>query len=185
MHPNNPLTLLRAGAGRRLARFVDFRVDDRTRARLDGHEARVTEQEHRTADHCRRLDELEHGLGRVRGDLLWTSGEVKRLIPHVAAQEARLEDLREHLALLATDAPVDDAELARARSLVEEIQRQHAQVRVRLSGIARYEDRLRRLEEQVASAVNSDGAAASPPERAAHPAVESAVVESAASDSGE
>ncbi|ACU95241.1 hypothetical protein [Saccharomonospora viridis] len=145
MTSTNPLRSLRAGLGRRLARFVDFRIDDRTRGRLDDHEARIIEQEHCTVDHRRRLDALESGLDRVRGDLLWTTGEVKRLIPHVAAQEVQLEDLREKFSLTP---PSDDKQIAEARTLIEEIQRQHAQIRTRLSGIAMYEDRLRKLEER-------------------------------------
>ncbi|WP_024876579.1 hypothetical protein [Saccharomonospora piscinae] len=155
---SNPLTTLRAGLGRRIARFVDFRVDERTRGRLEHHdvrlreaEARVTEQEHCTVDHRRRLDELEAGLERVRGDLLWTTGEVQRLVPHVAAQEARLEDLRESIALVPAG---DGGQVAQARTLIEEIQRQHAQLRARLSGVARYEHRLRQLEERAGETAN-------------------------------
>lgn len=145
MTSTNPLALLRARLGDRLARLVDFRVGELTRGRLDDHEERITEQEHCTVDHRRRLDELEAGLERVRGDLLWTTGEVQRLVPHVAAQEAQLEDLRERIALTP---PGDDKQAAEARTLIEEIQRQHAQIRVRLAGIVRYEDRLRALEEE-------------------------------------
>ncbi|EIE97178.1 hypothetical protein [Saccharomonospora glauca] len=147
MTSTNALAMLRARLGNRLARFVDFRIGELTRGRLDNHEERITEQEHCTVDHRRRLDALEAGLDRVRGDLLWTTGEVKRLIPHVAAQEARLEDLRERISLTPVS---DDKQAAEARTLIEEIQRQHAQIRVRLSGIARYEDRLRVLEEKMA-----------------------------------
>nr|WP_233520162.1 hypothetical protein [Prauserella sp. PE36] len=132
---------LRQGAAARLARLVDFRIDDRMRGhveRIERHAGRLAEQERRVADLAAELD-------RVRGDLRWTTGEVERLIPHVAAQEARLEDLRAKIALTP---PADKAELAEARSLVEEVQRQHAQVRVRLTGIARYEERLRKLEDR-------------------------------------
>lgn len=147
MTSTNPLAMLRVRLGDRLARLVDFRVGELTRGRLDSHEERITEQEHCTVDHRRRLDELEAGLERVRGDLLWTTGEVQRLVPHVAAQEAQLEDLRERIALAPSS---DDRQAAEARTLIEEIQRQHAQIRVRLAGIARYEDRLRVLEERAA-----------------------------------
>lgn len=125
----------------KLVRFVDFRVAEGQR----GVEARVLEQEHCTNDHRRRLDALETGLRNVEGDLRWTRSELDRLMPHVAAQDGRIEDLREQL----NRAPsADTAEQAAARSLIEEIQRQHAQIRVRLAGIARYEDRLRKLEDQ-------------------------------------
>ena len=133
---------LRSGVIGRIARLIDFRIDERLRD-LNG---RVNDLEHATADHRRRLDGAEGGLEHARGDLRWTRAELDRLIPSVAAQEAQLEDLRESLSL-----PVhaDKPELAEARSLIQEIQRQHAQIRVRLAGIARYEDRLRRLEESI------------------------------------
>ncbi|WP_216213009.1 hypothetical protein [Amycolatopsis aidingensis] len=136
---------LRERAAKRLARLVDFRIEERLRERVQPLEDRVTEQEHCTVDHRRRLDALEAGLEHARGDLRWTRSELDRLMPQVAALEAALETLREKTALT----PVaDKPELAEARSLIEEIQRQHAQIRVRLTGIARYEDRLRKLEAQ-------------------------------------
>lgn len=93
-----------------------------------------------------RLDGTESGIEHARGDLRWTRAELDRLIPSVAAQEAQLEDLRESLSL---SVHADKPELAEARSLIQEIQRQHAQIRVRLAGIARYEDRLRRIEDTI------------------------------------
>ena len=155
MTSTNLLRTLRAGVRRRIVRLVDSWVDGRACSRLN-HEGRITEEEHCTVDHRRRLDALEAGLDRVRGDLLWTTGEVKRLIPHVAAQEARLEDLREKI----SPVPVsDDKQAAEARTLIEEIQRQHAQIRTRLSGIAMYEDRLRKLEERAEAEKAGTGAA--------------------------
>lgn len=127
----NPWKLLRQRAAARVARLVDFRIDDRMRGRLD-------EQD-------RRLAALEAGMEQFRGDLRWTSNEVERIIPHVAAQEAQLEDLRVKLVMAPS---AEEREVADARSLIEEVQRQHAQIRVRLSGIAMYEDRLRKLEER-------------------------------------
>ncbi|SFB01700.1 hypothetical protein SAMN05216266_103302 [Amycolatopsis marina] len=125
----------------RLARVIDYRIGER----VDPLDERVVEQEHCTVDHRRRLDALEAGLEHVRGDLRWIRSELDRMMPHVAAQDARLETLREQLSVAPTaDAP----EIAESRSLVQEIQRQHAQIRVRLAGLARYEDRLRRLEER-------------------------------------
>ncbi|MEQ0561519.1 hypothetical protein ABJI51_26050 [Amycolatopsis sp. NEAU-NG30] len=125
----------------RIVKVIDFRVDDRTR----GLAARVNDLEHATADHRRRLDSAERSLEEARGDLRWARAELDRLIPHVAAQEGRLETLRESIALVPN---ADPPQLAEARTLIEEIQRQHAQIRVRLAGISRYEDRLRRLEDR-------------------------------------
>ena len=129
------------GAVGRLARVIDFRIDDRTRGLAE----RVNNLEHATADHRRRLDHAEHGLEQARGDLRWTRAELDRLIPHVAAQEGRLETLRESISLVPN---ADTPQLAEARTLIEEVQRQHSQIRVRLAGIARYEDRLRKLEDE-------------------------------------
>jgi chromosome segregation ATPase len=126
----------------RIVRVVDFRVDERTRGLAE----RVNNLEHATADHRRRLDNAEHNLEQARGDLRWTRAELDRLIPHVAAQEGRLETLRESMSLVPN---TDSAQIAEARTLIEEIQRQHAQIRVRLAGISRYEDRLRRIEDRV------------------------------------
>ncbi|WP_409489285.1 hypothetical protein [Amycolatopsis sp. cmx-11-12] len=133
---------LRSGVIGRIARLIDFRIDERLRD-LNG---RVNELEHATADHRRRLDGAESGLEHARGDLRWTRAELDRLIPSVAAQEAQLEDLREAISL---PAHADKPELAEARTLIQEIQRQHAQIRARLAGIARYEDRLRRIEDTI------------------------------------
>lgn len=124
----------------RIARVIDFRIDQR----LGDLNHRVNDLEHATADHRRRLDHAERSLEEARGDLRWNRAELDRLIPHVAAQEARLADLRESLSLTPR---ADGPELAEARTLIEEIQRQHAQIRVRLAGISRYEDRLRKLED--------------------------------------
>jgi chromosome segregation ATPase len=135
------LLKVRTRLAERLARLVDFRVHERVNP-LDG---RVLEQEYCTNDHRRRLDALEEGLNHLRGDLRWIRSELDRMMPHVAAQDARLETLRERLAIVPN---ADALEIAESRSLLEEIQRQHGQIRVRMAGIARYEDRLRRLEEQ-------------------------------------
>ncbi len=131
----------------RIVKVIDFRIEERTRVLA----SRVNDLEHATADHRRRLDNAEHSLEQARGDLRWTRAELDRLIPHVAAQEGRLESLRESISLVPNaDAP----QIAEARTLIEEIQRQHAQIRVRLAGISRYEDRLRRLEDRAEQPVS-------------------------------
>jgi uncharacterized protein involved in exopolysaccharide biosynthesis len=70
--------------------------------------------------------------------------ELGRLSPQVAALEERLEGLRQRLDLPDLDATTD--ERAEARSLVEEIRREHAQVRARISAATVFEERLRVLE---------------------------------------
>lgn len=129
--------------GSRIARIVDHRFEERTRGVFQDFETRIDELEHCTVDHRRRLAETDEKLEAALGDLRWIRGELDRMIPHVAAQEEQLETLREKIAMTPR---ADDAEALEARSLVEEIQRQHAQIRVRLSGMVRYEERLSRLE---------------------------------------
>lgn len=73
--------------------------------------------------------------------------EVGRLSPQVAALEERLEDLRQRLELSLVDEPqASPEEEAEARSLVEDVRREHAQVRARISAATVFEERLRVLE---------------------------------------
>ena len=73
--------------------------------------------------------------------------EMNRIAPQLAALEAKVEDLRQELTPPpGVDGPED---LVAARSLVQEIQREHAQIRIRLSAVTTYEERLRRIEEKL------------------------------------
>lgn len=123
----------------RIARLIDWRINNMIPAeRLAGYD-------HRLNDHQGRLDGLEHRLAaaeRLVGD---TAYDLQRLVPMISAQEAQLQSLRDKLAAVpsATAPEVDEA-----RSLIDEIRREHAQVRVRLTGVAQYEERLRRLEDR-------------------------------------
>jgi hypothetical protein len=94
----------------------------------------------RLEDELRRLSdgvaELREAHGRV-------SFDVDRLGPHVAALEVRLAD-RER-----ADGPVEvgsPEDLTEARRLLDDVVREHERIRVRFSGIALYEERLRKLE---------------------------------------
>ena len=70
--------------------------------------------------------------------------ELKRVSPQLAALEERLEDLRQRLEVPDLDASQGDR--AEARSLIEEVRREHAQVRARISAATVFEERLRVLE---------------------------------------
>ncbi|MGX7823593.1 hypothetical protein ACTG9Q_00720 [Actinokineospora sp. 24-640] len=137
---NSAVIVLRKRLSDRLARLIDFRIEQR----LVPVDRRIDEQGHHHGacidDHRRRLDEVE----RLQG---WTANELERVIPQVASLEARLAAVDD---LLAGTPVADGAELGQARSLIEEIRREHAQIRVRLTGVAQYEERLGRLEDQVA-----------------------------------
>lgn len=148
--PAGSIARLRKLVSDRIGRLIDWRitnpvegnrlhalygtVENHTR-RLAGLErARLDE---RMADLDRRFRELE----RLQQ---WSANELERIIPQIAAQEERLETLREQLAAVpAADRP----QLDESRSLIDEIRREHSQIRVRLSAVAQYEDRLRRLED--------------------------------------
>jgi predicted nucleic acid-binding Zn-ribbon protein len=80
--------------------------------------------------------------------------EVQRMQPQTSSMELRLEELRQ-----AIDTRLDPGtpeEQAEARRLLDEVRREHEQIRARMTAISWYEDRLRRLEEQ---AVPADGTA--------------------------
>lgn len=117
-----------------------------TRARLPG-SRRLTQRidtairwrvDEAVAHLARRLEEVE-----ARAD--WTANEMVRLAPHVAALDERLEDLRTRLEDEALVAAADD--LAPARTVLDEIRREHALVRERLGAMGVLEERLRVVEE--------------------------------------
>lgn len=95
------------------------------------------------------LEPVRAELGRVAGQADWTANEMARLQPHVAALDARLEDLRVAFDDLSLSA--DDGETEQARGVLDEVRAEHAVIRERLSAIALYEERLRRLEESAAN----------------------------------
>jgi tetrahydromethanopterin S-methyltransferase subunit G len=132
--------------GKVIDRWVEVRVPQ---SLLDEHGRRLDEA-HRRLDELervwQRVDELNGRLDQVQGRADWTANEVERMIPHVASQESQLEALRQKLTVLP---PAEPGELAEARSLIDEVRREHAQVRARLTGIAKYEERLGRLEERL------------------------------------
>lgn len=96
-----------------------------------------------------RVDEavgpLREQVERLDAQAGWTANEMERLQPHVAALDARIEDLRQALDDAALTTGPDD--LVVARSVLDEIRREHAVVRERLSAASSYEERLRRLED--------------------------------------
>ncbi|MCW2819895.1 MAG: hypothetical protein JWR42_2682 [Marmoricola sp.] len=92
------------------------------------------------AEIVRRLDRQHDRLAALERDLA-------RIGPQVAGLEARLEDLREAREV----PPADGQELADARSLVEEVRREHERTRARISAAARFEERLEQVEELLAA----------------------------------
>jgi predicted nucleic acid-binding Zn-ribbon protein len=87
-----------------------------------------------------RLDRQHQRIAELERELI-------RVSPQLAALEERVESLRRRVESPDyTSSPGDDA---LARSLVEEIKREHAQVRARISAAAVFEERLRVVEERL------------------------------------
>jgi chromosome segregation ATPase len=135
----------------RVKRLIDYRINERVPIEELRHYYdkinRLHDEYHGTVGDMRgRLDDLIRRFDEVERLQKWTANEVERIIPQVAAQESQLESLREKIsAVPAADQPQVDE----ARSLIDEIRREHMQIRVRLTAVAQYEDRLRKLEDRV------------------------------------
>jgi chromosome segregation ATPase len=129
-----------------LARRLETRLDDQLadlRRRLDEASALLAEHDRSRHEHWARLGSVSDEVGRLRFD-------VDRMVPVVAALEARVEKLHQD-AVPPSVPPLDEASSAdfelHLRHLLDEVRREHAQVRARMSVVAAYEERLRRLED--------------------------------------
>lgn len=153
------LRRLRRRLTARIEHVIDFRIDLRVpperiaeydrllheaAERLEMDQAAHDEHRRRVDELHGRLDEATRRLDEVCAKADWSANELERIIPHVAAQESQLESLRQKLSVTVTG---EEGELDEARSLIDEVRREHAQIRTRLTGLARYEERLARLEQ--------------------------------------
>ena len=134
----------------RVKRLIDYRINERIPIeRLEHYYDkidRLADEHHESVDDLRgRLDDLTRRFDEVERLQRWTANELERIIPQVAAQESQLESLREKISAVPAG---DQAQIDESRSLIDEIRREHAQVRVRLTAVAQYEDRLRKLEDR-------------------------------------
>ncbi len=126
---------------------LDADVRAQLRAELDGLRRHVDERCDALAGDVRRLEDelrrLSDGVAELREQHGRVSFDVDRLGPHVAALEVRIAD-REH-----AGGPVEvgsPEDVPEARRLLDDVVREHERIRVRFSGIALYEERLRKLE---------------------------------------
>lgn len=95
-------------------------------------------------------DTVHDLAGRVQAHdarLAAVERDLARIGPQVAALEARLEGLRQTLAL----PRVETGELDTTAALVQEVRREHDRMRARVSAAVRFEERLGQLEEQMAA----------------------------------
>ncbi|GAA2989224.1 hypothetical protein [Actinokineospora diospyrosa] len=88
-----------------------------------------------------KLDELSRQLTELTDAVNWLNSEHRRIAAQTAAIEPRLAEV-EHVRP-AVPVGSDNA----VAGLVEEIREEHARIRTRLSLVARYEERLTRLEQ--------------------------------------
>lgn len=126
---------------------VDADVRAQLRAELDGLRRHVDERCDTLAGDVRRIEDelrrLSDGLAELREQHGRVSFDVDRLGPHVAALEVRIADQEHAEGPVEVGSPEDVAE---ARRLLDDVVREHERIRVRFSGIALYEERLRKLE---------------------------------------
>lgn len=122
------------------------------RARLDTQQQAATEQGKRLKDLEARVKDLD----RAR---VMEAAERERRDAQFGTLEVRLADLEERFVAAPAGGavtPPDEAELAEARGLVEDVRTEHARVRARLQVVSAYEERLRRVEESVAELYEGD-----------------------------
>lgn len=146
------LSEVRKTVSDRVGRLIDWRVEHpvagnrlfKLYGMVDAHERRLDEQRERMD----RLATLERRFREVEKAQHWSANELERIIPQIAAQESQLEALREKLAAVPA---ADQPQIDESRQLIDEIRREHSQIRVRLTAVAQYEDRLRKLEDHTGS----------------------------------
>lgn len=129
----------------RIDKAMRWRADEQVRQHLAGMNDRLDSLE-------RRLDEFGQRLDKIGHDNFWTAEEMRRVAPQVAALDSRLEDLRQGMH------PVSGSveEIEQARNVLDEVRREHERVRARLTAVAWFEDRLRKLEDQLAARDTSE-----------------------------
>jgi DNA repair exonuclease SbcCD ATPase subunit len=150
--PESRLATLRKLVSDRIGRLIDWRINHPVEGNrlftlygmVDAHEQRLNDQR----DRMDRLATLERRFREVEKAQHWSANELERIIPQIAAQESQLEALREKLAAVPA---ADQPQIDESRQLIDEIRREHSQIRVRLTAVAQYEDRLRKLEDHTGS----------------------------------
>lgn len=100
-------------------------------------------------------DLVTERLNRQHRRLVAVENDLMRIGTQVAALEQRVEALAQRLDL--PDVPATSPERAEARSLVEQVRREHAQVRARISAAVRFEERLRQVEDALAARQEEEG----------------------------
>lgn len=119
----------------------------RRRLKLQGVHERIDAVRHDVHQVSDRTTKVEGTADRAVKDAETHVRDLNRVAPQLAALEGKVEDLRQRLE--ATPRVERDDDLHAARTLVDAIQHEHEQIRIRLSAVTTYEERLRRIEEQL------------------------------------
>jgi chromosome segregation ATPase len=129
----------------RIMAQVEERLEPLRREIVELRHHQHTELQRQLDDHWQRLDRLEGRINELQFQLDFAIDETRRLEPHIASLEERVTTLDER----ATEqlAPPADGELDQARSVLDEVRTEHARIRARLTAVAKYEERLGRLEQ--------------------------------------
>lgn len=133
---------------RPLLSVVQARVDNAVRAAGERHTAELqelaaqlrTEQATEAAVQHRLRDER---LGAVVGRVDDLDDQLRRISAQLVALEQRVGDLERPAVKLGAD----DADRREARTLVDEVRREHGRTRAGLAAVAFYEERIARLEQ--------------------------------------
>lgn len=128
------------------ARRLAGRVRRRLRRRGQRELRQAVDQLQQRAEHSdEQFDRQHHRIGAIER-------EVVRIGTQVAAIEARLEDVRQESQPVSADGAGDAQSLA----VLDEVRREHQKVRARISAAARYEERLRQVEDRVSRLDEAD-----------------------------
>lgn len=120
---------------------------DAQRAELKRQGERLEKAEQRVERQRTRLREQLESQEALNIDLTRLSVVYPVLQQQMSSYETRLQQLLDATASDSLEA--SDGERVEARSLLEEVRREHSQIRVRFGVISRYEERVRRLEAAV------------------------------------
>ena len=121
---------------------------DELAKRLDKAEAKLQRHDGQLARHGERLDRHKQRLDAIKPAAWRAATLLEVLAAQIGAIEERLQNLSDKIES-GYDEPTD-AETAQGRSLLDEVREEHRRIRVRFGVVARYEERVRRLESALA-----------------------------------
>ena len=137
------------------ARVAETRIA-REQARLDKRIERAEQQGKRIDRLTETIAAMQQRFGPVEGIAHVREVDHVRMSSQLAALEARVGRLEQHLSDGVIVGELDADGRATATSLLDEIRREHEQIRVRMQVITWYEERLRRVEASLTALYDGD-----------------------------